>query len=791
MLFRSLRGQGGWDLELGLRTSGPLRWLRVVGELESDPSGGSSGTWRLVGAVQDVTRQRELKDGLRRTNDTLRGVLENLPVGLAVFDAERRLGVRNQGFAPALRIAPDWLAQPGLRLEDIVREVGRIAGQTQATIEAQMARWAVHVRERRREVFEVERAGGIVLEVTSAPMPDGGMVLIYQDITERKVREAEVRRADLLLRTAIATLNEGFVLYDPDDRLLLCNEPYRKMFAVTGDLIREGNTFEAIIRGGVARGQYPDAVGREEDWILQRLALHREAAGETILKVDDGHWLRVVERRTPDGHTVGFRIDITELVEARQRAEQASQAKSLFLASMSHEIRTPLNAVLGMLRLLRRTPLTVRQADYVMKTEGAARTLLALLNDILDASKIEAGKMELDPRPFQPRRLLGDLEAMLTAQMTDERPLRLVVEGSPDLPEWLQGDAMRLMQVLLNLGANALKFTEAGEVRVSWRLRALHDGRAEVQAEVRDTGIGIAPEHVERIFSGFSQAESSTARRYGGTGLGLTICRQLVQMMGGQLQLESAPGQGSRFHFTIELPLAAPGAEDIAWRSLGEAGAPAPVRVPGRQLRGMRLLLVEDNANNRQVATELLEDEGARVDCAEDGQIALDILLGGQQTYDAVLMDIRMPVLDGLEATRRLRADPRHAHLPIIAMSANVSPADRAASLDAGLDDHIGKPFDLKQLLVTLQRWTGWMPPDDTEPDDAPPDAPPPAATALADRLGIALAPALDRVMGRRDVYRRLVRQFRDRLDDSCASLDAALALGDLARLEQIGRAHV
>ena len=159
-------------------------------------------------------------------------------------------------------------------------------------------------------------------------------------------------------------------------------------------------SFEAIIRGGVARGQYPDAIGREEDWIRQRMAMHREAAGETILKLDNGHWLRVVERRTPDGHTVGFRIDITELVEARERAEQASQAKSLFLASMSHEIRTPLNAVLGMLRLLRRTPLTVRQGDYVMKTEGAARTLLALLNDILDASKIEAGKMELDPRPL-------------------------------------------------------------------------------------------------------------------------------------------------------------------------------------------------------------------------------------------------------------------------------------------------------------------------------------------------------------------------------------------------------
>ncbi|MBQ0929970.1 PAS-domain containing protein [Ideonella alba] len=776
---RGLDTGAGWDLELPLHhTPGEARWLRIVGEAMADDDG---QVRRWVGAVQDVTRQRELQHGLRRSHELLRGLIEHLPLGLALFDAERLLRTHNQAFADAVLTDPLWLEQPGRSLEDVVRHAGQRDGITAERIEARVAQACQRHRERRRETFELDR-GGRSYEVTSAPMPDGGLVLIYADITERRQREAQVLRAEALLRTAMDTLDEGFVLYDPEDRLVLCNEPYRRMFSTSSDLIVEGATFEEIIRGGAQRGQYAAAIGREDEWVAERMRAHRSAGHEIVMKLDDGRWLRVIERRMPDGHTVGFRIDITELVEARERAEAGSRVKGEFLANMSHEVRTPLNAVLGMLRLLRRTALNTRQLDYVDKSEGAARTLLALLNDILDASKIEAGRMVLDPQPFRPEQLLQDLSLLLNAQLHDERPVRLRLEGADTLPAWLLGDAMRLMQVLMNLGGNAIKFTERGEVAV--RMTAVGEDSAglRVAFEVTDTGIGIAPEHQSRIFSSFGQAETSTTRRYGGTGLGLAISSQLVQMMGGTLQLDSTPGQGSRFHFELVLPPAEPGSDQVAWRTLTEGARPAPDRAGGpRRLKGMRILLVEDNANNRQVACELLEDEGALVDCAEDGQQALDF--ADRADYHAVLMDVRMPVMDGLEATRALRQRPAHAHRPIIAMSANVAEADRAEALAAGMDDHVGKPFDLDALVRCLQRWTGWEE-DEDDSVSAHPAAPlSPAMLSQARAADIDLSRALERVLHRTEVWARMARQFADDVPELAERLDHLWQAADHAGL--------
>ncbi|MBQ0960771.1 PAS domain S-box protein [Ideonella sp. 4Y11] len=777
---RGLDTGAGWDLELPLHNLREARWLRIVGEAMTDDDG---QVRRWVGAVQDVTRQRELQHGLRRSHEVLRGLIEHLPLGLALFDAERQLRTHNQAFADAVLADPLWLEQPGRLLEDVVRQAGQRDGSAAEHIEARVTQACRRHQERRRETFELHRQG-LSYEVTSAPMPDGGLVLIYADITERRHREAQVLRAEALLRTAMDTLDEGFVLYDPEDRLVLCNEPYRRMFSTSADLIVEGASFEEIIRGGALRGQYAAAIGRVDEWVAERMRAHRSAGHEIVMKLDDGRWLRVIERRMPDGHTVGFRIDITELVEARERAEAGSRIKGEFLANMSHEVRTPLNAVLGMLRLLRRTALNTRQLDYVAKSEGAARTLLALLNDILDASKIEAGRMVLDPQPFQPVHLLQDLSLLLNGQLHDERPVRLRLEGADGLPPWLLGDAMRLMQVLMNLGGNAIKFTERGEVLVGMRAVGEEAAGLRVAFEVTDTGIGIAPEHQATIFSSFGQAETSTTRRYGGTGLGLAISSQLVQMMGGTLRLDSAPGRGSRFHFELVLPHAEPGSDQAAWRRLTDSALTAPVRPGGpRRLRGMRILLVEDNANNRQVACELLEDEGAQVDCAEDGQQALD--RADSADYHAVLMDVRMPVMDGLEATRALRQRPAHAHRPIIAMSANVSEADRAEALDAGMDDHVGKPFDLDALVRCLQRWTGW---EDDEGDTAtvnPPSSIDPAVLAQARAAEIDLARALERVLHRTEVWARMARQFADgvpALAERLASLWQAADHAGLAR---------
>ncbi|WP_138513420.1 response regulator [Rhodoferax bucti] len=527
--------------------------------------------------------------------------------------------------------------------------------------------------------------------------------------------------------------------------------------------------------------------------------------------------------------------------KARVTAEQASLAKSQFLANMSHELRTPMNAILGMLQLLDGTELNDKQRGYTHNTASAARSLLSLLNDILDFSKVEAGKMTLDPRPFRTDQLLRDLSVILSANV-GSKTIEVLFDVDPAVPHAVVGDDMRLQQVLINLGGNAVKFTEKGEVVIRLRLKATNGDRAFVEFAVSDTGIGIAPENQAHIFSGFSQAEASTTRRFGGTGLGLAICQRLVGLMGGTLQLHSTPGEGSNFFFTIPLQLAPPVelvsprhpllaqralvvddnlvartllatmARSLGWevdvadsgpealrqvQARREAGAPYQVifmdwRMPewdgwettrrireatqvngplilmvsanGRammaertadeqallngflvkpvtasmlldavmdaqaasataatganpaapqtlakpqRLQGMKLLVVEDNKINQLVAKGLLKQEGADITLADNGRIAVDLLTAQPEAFDAVLMDVQMPVMDGYEATRTLRALPGFAELPVIAMTANAMASDREACLAAGMNDHVGKPFEIDHLVATLRHFTG------------------------------------------------------------------------------------
>jgi len=403
---------------------------------------------------------------------------------------------------------------------------------------------------------------------------------------------------------------------------------------------------------------------------------------------------------------IGIRTDISQrkqiessLEIAKSAAEQANVAKSQFLANMSHEIRTPMNAILGMLQLLQRTSLSLEQRDYAGKTEGAARSLLGLLNDILDFSKVEAGKMELDHRPFRLDRMLRDVSVILASNLGD-KPVRLTMDVAPDVPLGLLGDDMRLAQILVNLGGNSIKFTDQGEVKLQVRRLASDAGRVTLEFLVSDTGIGIAPEHREHIFDGFSQAESSTTRRFGGTGLGLAICQQLVHLMGGQLQLSSTLGEGSTFFFHVSLPLAEVAAPP-------SAPATVPAGTKAKRLLGVRLLVVEDNKINQMVAQGLLSQEGAIVTLADNGRLGVDALMTAEPVFDAVLMDLQMPVMDGFEATRAIRAVGRLSQVPIIAMTANAMASDREACLAAGMNDHVGKPFELDHLVAILHSHTG------------------------------------------------------------------------------------
>jgi signal transduction histidine kinase/ActR/RegA family two-component response regulator len=395
-----------------------------------------------------------------------------------------------------------------------------------------------------------------------------------------------------------------------------------------------------------------------------------------------------------------------ELQKARVAAEDANLAKSQFLANMSHEIRTPLHAITGMLELLERTGLTLRQTDFVGKAEMAAASLLKLINNILDLSKIDAGKMIIEQQPFSPRALLSDVATILTTNLRD-KPVRLKLDIAPDVPPSLIGDANSLQQVLINLGANAIKFTERGEIVLSVNVQKREHENAIVQFRVRDTGIGIAADKKEHIFEDFAQAEASTNRRYGGTGLGLSISRRLVALMGGALEVESEPGRGSEFAFALSMR--AMDDESAGYYSGSKRAQPAvsneaPATSMQTRLNGMRLLVVEDNTLNQFIAKELLEAEGASVTLASDGVEAVEAIKCATVAYDVVLMDVQMPVMDGYAATRIIREELGLYSLHIIAMTANAMTSDREACLEAGMNDHIGKPIRIEHLVELLDK---------------------------------------------------------------------------------------
>ncbi|MCU0969486.1 MAG: response regulator, partial [Rubrivivax sp.] len=869
---------------------------------------------RLAGIHLDVTAQKDQERQLARQRQRLDNIIEGTHVGTWEWNVETGETFFNERWAAIVGCTLEGLAPTSILTwteRCHPEDVSRSAVALERHFNGETPHYECEARMRHadgRWVWVLDRGKLFSRSDDGRPRWMAGTRM---DITERKRAEAEARAAAELLRGAIDTVNEAFVLYGPDDRLVLCNEKYRNLYALSADLIVPGARFEDIVRGGALRGQYPEAEGRVDEWVAERIALHLAGDVDLVQRIDGGRWLRIVERRMPDGHIVGFRIDVTEIMRAKQEAEDASRAKSQFLANMSHEIRTPMNAILGMLALLQKTDLDARQRDYAGKTEGAARSLLGLLNDILDFSKVEAGKMTLDPQPFRLDRLLGDLAVILAASV-GAKPLEVLFDIDPAVPHALVGDAMRLQQVLINLAGNAIKFTPSGEVVVGVRQLASAPGRARLAFWVRDTGIGIAPEHQQRIFSGFTQAEASTTRRFGGTGLGLAICQRLVGMMGGALALDSAPGQGSRFHFEIELPVddaAAPvvpgsalrvlvvddnptardvlatmcaalgwqadtatGGEDalsrlesvaaggrrydavfVDWQMPGLdgwqtseriralAGGDLPLIVmvtahgremlsrrdpaqqmllngflvkpvtasmlqaaveaarPGtaggtptggatvsasRRLQGMRLLVVEDNPNNQQVARELLEDEGAVVRLAGDGREGVQAIAASPDGFDAVLMDLQMPVMDGLAATACIRGELGLAALPIIAMTANAMASDREACLAAGMNDHVGKPFDLDHLVAVLRRHAGRGP-----SGDAPARAP--AAldadcVAAARDAGIDLAAAVARLGGNVAAYARMARSFARDASALAAEIEAGRRAGDR---EQVARA--
>lgn len=769
-----------------------------------------------------------------------------------------------------------------------------------------------------------------------APFMDADGVIekyisIRTDITAAKKQETALITASKQLLKAAEVAQLGIWTWNLTNNAFTYDERMHEIYETPADVINSG-LFYDYWRSRV----HPDDLDSTEDQLHGAIAgistynpIYRMIRHDGSIRFIQASGYVERDRNGQPVMVMGINRDITEqhnlestLREAKQAADDASRSKSEFLANMSHEIRTPMNAILGMLTLLRKTELSIRQEDYASKTEGAARSLLGLLNDILDISKVEAGKMELDPNPFYIDQLLCDLSVIFSAN-AGNKPIEVLFDIDPNVPRHFIGDAMRLQQVLINLGSNAIKFTAKGEVILKISVSQRIGRSVTLRFAIRDSGIGIAPENQARIFNGFTQAEASITRRFGGTGLGVVISQRFIQLMGGELELNSALGEGSEFFFTITLPLAEdttataemtstlssapwrtlvvddnPVANEILGRmaqSLGwivdvaisgehaieliqaKAAAgityqaiivdwqmpvmdgwqtskhihelnlanPLPVIVMvtahGREmliqrseadqalingylvkpitasmllkavedarggcerrhpttngsiekrLDGMRILIAEDNLNNQQIARELLEAEGSILVIVNNGQEAVEAVANIKPEFNVVLMDLQMPVMDGITATRHIRHKLNNSTLPIIAMTANAMASDREACLKAGMNNHVGKPFDLKHLINVLRSHAGWQDIETSamHPSEMPTEFKKAASAAeisaeiknAASAADVDIVSALHRLGGKQELYRRMLPKFLNSLRDLSEELDIHMAQNEI-----------